>query len=215
MEIVINNTLKYVKNILKNEFTGHDYYHAIRVKNIANKIAQTEGGDKFIINLASLLHDVIDDKIQDSLNADCPKFNDFFNSLNIDNETKEKILYVINNMSFSKMLSNKINITKELAIVSDADKIDSLGAIGIARTFAYGAKVGNKIYDPEVLPEINLKQEEYKRKGRITTSLNHFDEKLLQLDKYILTKTGQEIAKDRINFVKQFKEQFLYEWSFN
>lgn len=214
MQEIIIKTQKYVKSILKNEFTGHDYYHAIRVKNIANKISQTEGGNMFIINIASLLHDVIDDKIQDSLNVNCQKFNDFFNSLNIDKQTKEEISYIMNNMSFSKMLSSEINITKELAIVSDADKIDSLGAIGIARTFAFGSKVNNKIYDPEILPEINLTQEEYKRKGRITTSLNHFDEKLLQLDKYLLTGTGKEIARSRIEFIRQFKEQFLSEWNY-
>lgn len=214
MQEIIIKTQEYVKSILKNEFTGHDYYHAIRVKNIANKISQTEGGNMFIINIASLLHDVIDDKIQDSLNVNCQKFNDFFNSLNIDKQTKEEISYIMNNMSFSKMLSSEINITKELAIVSDADKIDSLGAIGIARTFAFGSKVNNKIYDPEILPEINLTQEEYKRKGRITTSLNHFDEKLLQLDKYLLTGTGKEIARSRIEFIRQFKEQFLGEWNY-
>lgn len=214
MQEIIIKTQEYVKSILKNEFTGHDYYHAIRVKNIANKISQTEGGNMFIINIASLLHDVIDDKIQDSLNVNCQKFNDFFNSLNIDKQTKEEISYIMNNMSFSKMLSSEINITKELAIVSDADKIDSLGAIGIARTFAFGSKVNNKIYDPEILPEINLTQEEYKRKGRITTSLNHFDEKLLQLDKYLLTGTGKEIARSRIKFIRQFKEQFLSEWNY-
>lgn len=214
MQEAITKTQEYVKNILKTEFTGHDYYHAIRVKNVANKILQKEGGNKLVVSLASLLHDVIDDKIQDSLDNNCPKFNNFFNSLDIDIQTKDEILYVINNMSFSKMLSNKINITKELAIVSDADKIDSLGAIGIARTFAYGSKVGNKIYDPEILPEINLTQEEYKRKGRKTTSLNHFDEKLLQLDKYLLTKTGKEIAKDRIWFVEIFRKKFLEEWNF-
>lgn len=214
MQEIIIKTQEYVKSILKNEFTGHDYYHAIRVKNIANKISQTEGGNMFIINIASLLHDVIDDKIQDSLNVNCQKFNDFFNSLNIDKQTKEEISYIMNNMSFSKMLSSEINITKELAIVSDADKIDSLGAIGIARTFAFGSKVNNKIYDPEILPEINLTQEEYKRKGRITTSLNHFDEKLLQLDKYLLTGTGKEIARSRIEFIRQFKEQFLSEWNY-
>ena len=214
MQEIIIKTQEYVKSILKNEFTGHDYYHAIRVKNIANKISQTEGGNMFIINIASLLHDVIDDKIQDSLNVNCQKFNDFFNSLNIDKQTKEEILYIMNNMSFSKMLLSEINITKELAIVSDADKIDSLGAIGIARTFAFGSKVNNKIYDPEILPEINLTQEEYKRKGRITTSLDHFDEKLLQLDKYLLTGTGKEIARSRIEFIRQFKEQFLSEWNY-
>ena len=212
MQEIITKTQEYVKNILKNEYTGHDYYHAIRVKNVANKILQKEGGNSFVINIASLLHDVIDDKIQDSLSPDCQKFDDFFNSLTIDKSTKEEILFVINNMSFSKMLSNKVSITKELAIVSDADKIDSLGGIGIARTFAFGSKVGNKIYDPEILPEVNLTQEEYKRKGRKTTSLNHFDEKLLQLDKYLLTQTGKEIAKERIEFIKIFKEKFLNEW---
>ena len=117
-------------------------------------------------------------------------------------------------MSFSKMLENKnIEMTVELAIVSDADKIDSVGAIGIARTFAYGGKSGSQIYNPDIKPEFNLTREEYRKKGRITTSLNHFDEKLLQIDKYIITETAHKIIEPRIEFIKQFKKQFLNEWN--
>lgn len=215
MENIIINTKNYIKEVFKNEFTGHDYFHALRVESVAKKIAKKEGGNILVIVLASLLHDVIDNKIQDSLNKDCEKFNIFFEKLEISENDKNDILYIINNMSFSKMLSNKnIKISKELAIVSDADKMDSLGAIGIARTFAYGGKNGTRIYDPNIKPEVNLTQEEYKRKGRTTTTFNHFDEKLLRLDQYLLTETGKEIAKNRIDFIKNFKEQFLYEWNY-
>ena len=215
MQNIIEKTENYIKEVFNNEFTGHDYYHALRVKSIAEKILEKEGGNKLVCILASLLHDVIDDKVQESLNKNCEKFEDFFNKLEINQEDKEHILYIINNMSFSKMMNGtKINITKELAIVSDADKMDSVGAIGIARTFAYGGKHNREIYDPLIKPEVNLTQEEYKRKDRKTTSLNHFDEKLEKLDQYLLTKTGKEIAKPRIEFLKVFKKQFLDEWNF-
>ena len=215
MQEVINKTKTYIKKVFSNEFTGHDYYHALRVKSIANKIINAEGGNRLVCSLSALLHDVIDDKIQDSLNSNCKKFDDFFSELTVDTEDKKHILYIINNMSFSKMLNNNsIKITKELAIVSDADKMDSIGAIGIARAFAYGAKMNRPIYDPTILPEKNLTQEEYKRKDRKTTSFNHFDEKLLKIDKYLLTETGKKIAKPRIEFLKTFKKQFLNEWNF-
>ncbi len=215
MDTTINIVKDYIRKLFCNESTGHDYYHAIRVESTANKICDIEGGNRLVVRLASLLHDVIDDKIQDSLNKKYEKFETFFEKLDISDVDKENILYIMNNMSFSKMLESGsgANNMLELAIVSDADKIDSVGAIGIARTFAYGGRVGNKIYDPEIKPELNLTREEYKRKGRITTTLNHFDEKLLQIDKYIITETGKKIIRPRIDFIKMFKRQFINEWN--
>lgn len=211
---IISEIEKYIKELFKDEHTGHDYYHAMRVKRIANKIVDKEGGNRLIIDMVSLLHDTIDDKIQDSLNKDCPKFEEFYKTLNIDEAIKKEVLYIMNNMSFSKMLKNKdtIKITKELQIVSDADKMDSIGAIGIARCFAYGSKMNRDIYNPKIPSEPNLTEEEYKNKSRNTTSLNHFDEKLLKIDQFLFTKTGKEIAQDRLNFIKLFKHTFLVEW---
>ncbi|MDD2839948.1 MAG: HD domain-containing protein [Rickettsiales bacterium] len=216
-----NNTIileieNYIKELFKEEHTGHDYYHAMRVKSIANQIADTEGGNRLIIDISCLLHDTIDDKIQNSLNKNCPQFEDFFKTLNLDENIKNEVLYIINNMSFSKMLKNKdtIKLTKELQIVSDADKMESIGVIGIARCFAYGSKMNRDIYDPKIPSEPNLTQEEYKNKSRQTTSLNHFDEKLLKIDQFIFTKTGKEIAKQRLDFIKLFKKTFLNEWGY-
>ena len=213
---IINKIEKYIKELFVNERTGHDYYHAMRVKSIADKIIDKEGGNKLIIDMACLLHDAIDDKIQDSLNKNCQTFNEFFTSLNVENNLKEKVLYIMQNMSFSKMMKNKdkIIMTKELQIVSDADKMDSIGAIGIARCFAYGSKMGRMIYDPEILPEPNLTEAEYKRKDRNTTSFNHFDEKLLKIGDFLFTNTAKEIAKPRIEFIKLFQKNFLDEWNF-
>lgn len=216
MQNIINTTKTYIKEIFNNEFTGHDYYHALRVESIANKIVDKEGGNRLICILASLLHDVVDYKIQDSLNLNCEKFDIFFNKLEISEKDKKDILFIINNMSFSQMINNcnEIEITKELAIVSDADKIDSMGAIGIARTFSFGGKYNREIYNPLIIVETNLTQAEYKNKDRKTTSLNHFDEKLLKLNEYLLTETGKAIAKPRIDFLKVFKKQFLEEWNY-
>lgn len=211
---VVTQIENYIKDLFEDEHTGHDYYHAVRVKSIANKIADKEGGNRLIIDIACLLHDTIDDKIQDSLNKNCLQFTEFFKTLDVDENIKNEVLYIINNMSFSKMLKNKdtIKLTKELQIVSDADKMDSIGAIGIARCFAYGSKMNRDIYDPRIPSEINLTEEEYKNKNRKTTSLNHFDEKLLKIDQFIFTKTGKEIAKMRLDFIKLFKDTFLNEW---
>jgi len=211
---IISEIENYIKELFKDEHTGHDYYHATRVKKIANKIADKEGGNRLIIDIASLLHDTIDDKIQDSLSKNCPKFEEFYKTLKIDENIKNEVLYIMNNMSFSKMLKNKntIKLTKELQIVSDADKMDSIGAIGIARCFAYGSKMNRDIYDPRIPSEPNLTEEEYKNKNRSTTSLNHFDEKLLKIDQFLLTETGKEIAKQKLNFIKLFKDTFLNEW---
>lgn len=216
MEKIISITENYIKELFESEHTGHDYYHAMRVMRIANKIADKEGGNRLIINMASLLHDTIDDKIQSSLNKNCQKFAEFYGTLDLDENIKNEVLYIMNNMSFSKMLKDKdkIKFTKELQIVSDADKMDSIGAIGIARCFAYGSKMDRNIYDPRILAEPNLTEEEYKNKNRETTSLNHFDEKLLKIDQFLFTETGKEIAKQRLDFIKLFKNTFLNEWEF-
>ncbi len=213
---IVSNIENYIKELFINEHTGHDYYHAIRVKRIANKILDREGGNRLVIDMACMLHDTIDSKIQDSLNKNCPKFTDFYETLNLDENIKKEVLYIINNMSFSKMLKNKdiVELTKELQIVSDADKIDSIGAIGIARCFAYGSKMNRDIYDPKIPSEQNLSEEEYKNKDRKTTSLNHFDEKLLKIEQFLFTKTGKEIAKQRLDFIRLFKETFLNEWDY-
>ena len=102
MQKIIEKTKDYVKNVFKNEFTGHDYYHALRVESIVNKIIDVEGGNRLVCVLSALLHDVVDDKIQDSLNLECEKFEEFFNKLEISEDEKEQILYIINNISFSK-----------------------------------------------------------------------------------------------------------------
>lgn len=213
---IISQIQSYISSLFINERTGHDYYHAMRVKSVADKIADKEGGNRLIIDMAALLHDAIDDKIQDSLNKNCPTFSEFFASLDVDDAIKEEVFYIMNNMSFSKMMKNKdkIRMTKELQIVSDADKMDSIGAIGIARCFAYGSKMGRLIYDPSIPSEPDLTEEEYKRKDRKTTSFNHFDEKLLKIGDFLFTDTAKEIAKSRLDFIRLFQENFLNEWNF-
>lgn len=214
-EELIEKIKIYLKDYFINESTGHDYYHALRVEKLSKKIIQKEGGNSLICRVASLLHDLIDRKIKNSINPNCEKFEDFFNKLEISSSDKNEILYIINNLSFSNMIGNKnIKITKEFSAVSDADKIDALGAIGIARAFSYGGKHGDPLFDPDIKSNLNITQEEYKDMKRKTSVINHFDEKLLKLDQYIITKTGKEIAKPRIEILKKFKEQFLEEWNF-
>ena len=213
IENIINKIKKYIKEYFIYENTGHDYYHALRVEKLSMKIIEKEGGNSLICRVASLLHDVVDRKIQDSKNQKAEKFEIFFDNLEISEEEKNKVLYIIKNLSFSNMLgNNSLNLSKEFCAVSDADKIDALGAIGIARAFACGSKFGEPIYDPEIKSIENISSEEYKNKHRKSSTLNHFDEKLLKLDQYIFTETGKAIAKPRMEILKQFKEQFLKEW---
>ena len=214
-EDIINKAKKYIKDLAQDEYTGHDYYHALRVYNIATNIYKYEKkGNIFIIQLASLLHDAIDYKIQNNLNKTIMPFDEFMDSLNLKDSDKESILYIINNMSFHKMYkNNNIKITDDLAIVSDADKIDALGAIGIARAFAYGAYKKNLIYDPDIKSDVNISNEEYNRTNRKSSSLNHFDEKLFKLEHYIITERGKQIASERTKYMKEYKEKFLLEWS--
>lgn len=209
---IIKATEKFVKEQLINEATGHDWWHAHRVRNNAKLINKTEKADWFVIELACLLHDVGDRKVIKKSEDDFSLVKKFLLSQKIRNDVLNKVMFIIENMSFSKSLSGKkIEKNIELFIVQDADRLDAIGAIGIARTFAYGGSANQILYDPGIQPRINMTPQEYKTNK--TTTFNHFEEKLFLLKDLLNTKTAKEIAQDRHIFMKEYLNRFLEEWN--
>ncbi len=211
-EDIVKKVEKYVKEISYGESTGHDWWHIKRVNDLAIKINESENQNEFIIRMIALMHDLFDSKFSDGNIRDnlviLMKKLEIYNLIN--EEDKENIIYSIENLSF-KGGFNKIEISKEGQIVQDADRIDAIGAIGIARTFAYNGKKGNQIYDPDIgIIEIK-NEEEYRNKKR--HAINHFYEKLLKIKDNINTKEGRKIAESRTTYMQEFLNEFYAEWN--
>lgn len=205
----IRQTEGYVKNLFENEGSGHDWWHIHRVRNLALKIAKSEGGNHFIIEIAALLHDVDDWKINADENES--RTIAWLRNIKFPETEIEKIVQIIDQVSF-KGAGVPTNATSiEAKVVQDADRLDAIGAIGIARTFAYGGNKGRPIYLPGIKPEMHNDFESYK-KGTAPT-INHFYEKLLLLKNRLNTPSAIEIAKKRHTFMEQFLEHFFMEWN--
>ncbi|WP_379968443.1 HD domain-containing protein [Ectobacillus sp. sgz5001026] len=209
MEQLIEETIQFVKDCLEGDASGHDWYHISRVHKVARLLCEKEGGNLFIIEMAALLHDVADEKLNESEEIGLRRVNDFLYP-RVGEEDRIHILSIIQNMSFKGGHGGQLD-TIEGKIVQDADRIDALGAIGIARTFAYGGSKGRLMYDPEVPPRLHMTKEEY-RSGN-STSLNHFYEKLFKLKDLMNTEAARELANERHAYMKQFAEQFMKEWN--
>ncbi|GGE58692.1 phosphohydrolase [Priestia taiwanensis] len=210
--MIIEKVEQQVRELLQHDASGHDWYHIDRVRKLAMQIQCEEGGDAFIIEMAALLHDVPDEKLNESEAVGMAKLERIFDSVDIQDEAKEHILSIIKNMSY-KGGNGGVVTTIEGKVVQDADRLDALGAIGIARTFAFGGKKGDLMYDPEIPIRDKMSVEEY-RNGK-STSLNHFYEKLFKLQDTINTNAGRRIAKERHMFMEQFVHQFMKEWNGN
>ncbi|MDO8517033.1 MAG: HD domain-containing protein [Nanoarchaeota archaeon] len=208
-EIIIQ-TADYIKNKLSGESSGHDWWHAYSVWKNANYISQKEGGDLFTIELASLLHDISDWKFNNGNDLIGPKLaKEFLEKLSVEKNTISNVYNIIRDISFKgAKVDSKIK-TIEGMIVQDADRLDAIGAIGIARTFAYGGATGREIYNPEIKPQIHETLEQYKNNKSPT--INHFYEKLLLLKDLMNTKTAKEIAEQRHEFMLNFLDQFYKE----
>ena len=208
----IKKTIDFVKNELKHAESGHDWFHIERVYKNAKLIAKEENVDLFVVELAALLHDIADSKFHDGDESIGPKkAKEFLKTLNIDESIVNHIINIIANMSFSKNLDNKVKFNSlELQVVQDADRLDAIGAIGIARTFNYGGFKNRTIYNPEIEPVLNQSKAAYKKSTAPT--INHFYEKLLLLKDKMNTTTGKEIATKRHQFMELYLEQFYNEW---
>lgn len=209
---VIQNTIEFVKETLKGAEGGHDYFHIERVYKNALLITENEDVDVFIVSLGALLHDIADSKFYNGDETIGPKKARAF--LEKENVLEEVIVHVeniIKNISFKGGNFEQSFKSPELDVVQDADRLDAIGAIGIARCFNYGGFKNRELYNPDILPNLNMTKEEYKKSKAPT--INHFYEKLLLLKDKMNTKTGKEIAEERHLFMETFLNQFKNEWN--
>lgn len=212
MKNLIDNTAEFVKEKLIGAEAGHDWFHIERVWKLSKKIAETENCNLEVVELAALLHDIADPKFHDGDETVAPKVaREFLESQGAAEAVIAQVLVIIKNISFKNRGEAPENLPLELKIVQDADRIDAIGAIGIARTFNFGGFKNNLMYHPDIKPKLNMSKEEYKKSNG--TTVNHFYEKLLLLNDLINTEKGKEIARERHDFMLAFLEQFYKEWN--
>jgi uncharacterized protein len=209
--LLIDNTIFFVKQKLENAESGHDWFHVERVYKNALLIAKNEVCNLEIVQLGALLHDIADSKFNNGDESVGPKVaREFLVSQNTSEEIINHVINIIENISFKGgNFENKFT-SKELQIVQDADRLDAIGAIGIARTFNYGGFKNRPLYNPDIKPQTNMSKEEYK--NSMAPTLNHFYEKLLLLKDKMNTETGKKIALERHQFMELFLSQFYAEW---
>ena len=207
----IQHTITYVKLELKNAEGSHDWWHIERVWKTAKHIAKTEQVDLLVIELSALLHDIADSKFHDGDESIGPrKASAFLHTLEIEENVISHVIRIIENISFKGGKEAQTFQSTELNVVQDADRLDALGAIGIARTFNYGGFKNREIYNPTIPSNLNMTKEEYKHST--TPSINHFYEKLLLLKDRMNTATGKAMAAKRHQFMEHYLEQFYNEW---
>lgn len=208
---IIRKTIEFVKISLSDAEGGHDWWHIYRVWKTAQHIAQNEEVDTFIVELGALLHDIADSKFHGGDEEIGPlRARKFLKSLQVQEDVITHIEAIISNISFKGGGLPQQFKSPELDVIQDADRLDALGAIGIARTFNYGGHKGRAIYNPEIKPNLNLSKEEYKNSDAPT--LNHFYEKLLLLKDRMNTATGRKMAEERHAFMLTYLDQFYKEW---
>ncbi len=211
---IIEETIKFVKETLNDAEGGHDWFHIQRVYNNAMLIAKDEKVDILVVGLGALLHDIADAKFNDGDETIAPKMaKRFLKSLRVDQKTIDQVVNIIQFSSFKSSLdkTKKRFSSKELEVIQDADRLDAMGAIGIARAFNYGGYKNRKLYDPDIAPNLNMTKEEYKMSSSPT--INHFYEKLLLLKDSLKTRTGKKLAEKRHQFMMDFLERFFGEWN--
>ncbi|RHW42344.1 HD domain-containing protein [Neobacillus notoginsengisoli] len=207
---MINKIERFVKEQMGEDVTGHDWHHVERVRNNALLIAAKENaGDKYIIEMAALLHDIPDEKLNASAEAGREKLDSFLASLGLEGAVKQQINEIVYSISFKGGQGTELP-SFEAKVVQDADRLDAIGAIGIARAFAFGGKKGQPIYAPELTVREHMTLEEY-RSGK-SSSINHFYEKLLKLKDLMNTETARRMAEERQSFMEAFLKQFYREW---
>lgn len=209
---IISLTVQFVQQTLQGAESGHDWWHIQRVWNNAILISKTEQADTFIIELAALLHDIADSKFHDGNEEIGPqRAGAFLKSMGLEEKTIIHIQQIIRNMSFKASLGQVDFHSKEMEVVQDADRLDAIGAIGIARAFTYGGYKNRELYNPEIPPALTMSKEDYKKSDAPT--INHFYEKLLLLKDKMNTDTGLRIAEERHRFMLTYLEQFYNEWN--
>ena len=208
---LINKTILFVKEKLANAEGGHDWFHIQRVYKNALLIANGETCDETVVKLGALLHDIADSKFHNGDETVGPKMaREFLENESVPESVIVHVIQIINNISFKGGNNEKTFSSIELDIVQDADRLDAIGAIGIARAFNYGGFKNRVLHNPQITPKLNMSKEEYKNSQ--TPTINHFYEKLLLLKDKMNTETGKEIAKERHQYMLGFLAQFYAEW---
>lgn len=208
-QTIINDALEFVKNTFHEDYGGHDYFHTLRVYKMAVKIAEQEHADLITVQLAALLHDVDDLKLSPETYVHKDRAAAFLRSHGVSDAMKKTICQMIGEVSF-RGTDSITPETIEGKCVQDADRLDAMGAIGIARAFAYGGSHHRILYDPEIKPAVNMNAEKYQ--SHISTTINHFYEKLFQLKALMNTDTAKKIAGQREDYMKLYLSEFLDEW---
>ncbi|MEE9363983.1 MAG: HD domain-containing protein [Cellulophaga sp.] len=217
-EQIIEKTIAFVKETLKDAEGGHDWFHIHRVFVNAQRIAEKEQVDCLIVALGALLHDIADAKFHNGDETVGPKVaTKFLNSIYVKEDLIVHVVKIIENISYKSGLksaasnNSKIFMSMEFQVVQDADRLDAIGAIGIARAFNYGGFKNRALYNPDIKPVLNMSKEVYKKSTAPT--INHFYEKLLLLKNKMNTKTGKKLAESRHQYMLAFLEQFENEWN--
>lgn len=208
MENLINKTIEYVKKFFEKDYSGHDFYHTLRVYNLAKSIAESEKCDIELVCLGALLHDVDDYKLVGEEKEPFNNLKNFLKKQNYSNERIEQICHIVSQVSFKG--KNIIPDTIEGKIVQDADRLDAIGAIGIARTFTYGGSCKRPMHIPNKNYKKNMSSKEYYK--NLGTSINHFYEKLLKLKDFMNTETAKNMAIHRHEYMQKFLQEFYDEW---
>lgn len=208
---IVAATEAFVQEQLRGAEGGHDWFHVRRVYLLSQKLAHEEGADCFVVTLAALLHDVADAKFHQGDESIGPRIaEEFLQKIGVEERVIQKVVFVIRYISFKGGHNPAPYRTAELDVVQDADRLDALGAVGIARCFNYGGFKNRPLYDPDVPPNLKMDKETYKKGD--SPSLNHFYEKLLLLKDQMQTRSGRALAVERHQFLELFLSRFLDEW---
>lgn len=207
--LLISATIEYVKEIFATDFSGHDFFHTMRVYQMATKIAMEEKSDLQIVQLAALLHDVDDRKLSPETCENKDRAVAYMRSKGLSEDTITRVKDIIGEVSFVGT-DSVVPKTLEGKCVQDADRLDALGAMGIARAFAYGGNHNRVMYDPEIPPALNMGKEEYQ--NHVSTTVNHFYEKLFLLKDMMNTESAKRIAGHREQYMREYIDEFLAEW---
>lgn len=206
---IIDEAMEFVKTVFKDDYSGHDYFHTLRVYKLATRIAEYENADLCTVQLAALLHDVDDVKLSPATHAKKDRAVGFLCEHDVAEEMIKSICEIIDEVSF-KGTDTVVPKTIEGKCVQDADRLDAIGAIGIARTFAFGGSHKQAIYDPNIKPVVNMGEKDYR--NHVSTTINHFYEKLFLLKDMMNTPTAKKLAKERDEYMRGYIAEYLDEW---